>query len=89
MSTARKKSALTTLAVLVRDTLTSQAVTLWKVFRHLWVPTDTVQYPEQQPGMASRWRGNRGGRNSSRRTRRSQRLWLRRALSKSSRSFRF
>jgi len=57
MSTARKNSALTTLALLVRDTLTSQGVTLWKVFRHLWVPTDTVQYPEQQPAMASRWRG--------------------------------
>ena len=51
------KSLLAKFGELVKDTLTSQVVTLWRVFRHLFVATDTVQYPEQQPHMFSRWRG--------------------------------
>ena len=51
------KSLLAKFGVLIKDTLTSQVVTLWRVFKHLFVATDTVEYPEQQPHMFSRWRG--------------------------------
>ena len=43
------KSFFAKFAELISDTLTSQVVTLWRVFKHLFVATDTVQYPEQQP----------------------------------------
>ena len=42
---------------LIKDTLLSQVVTLWGVFRKLFVKADTVQYPEEQPYMFPRWRG--------------------------------
>lgn len=42
---------------LIKDTLLSQVVTLWKVFRKLFVKADTVEYPEQAPYMFPRWRG--------------------------------
>ena len=42
---------------LIKDTLTSQVVTLWRVFSHLWVKADTVEYPDEQPYMFPRWRG--------------------------------
>ena len=45
------KSFLTKFGELISDTLTSQVVTLWRVFKHLFVATDTVQYPEQHPHM--------------------------------------
>ncbi len=35
----------------------SQLDTLWRVFRHLGQPTDTVEYPEQKPYLAPRYRG--------------------------------
>jgi NADH-quinone oxidoreductase subunit I len=35
----------------------SQLVTLWKVFLHLFARSETVQYPEQQPYLAPRYRG--------------------------------
>ncbi len=31
--------------------------TLWLVFLHLFRPRATVQYPEQRPALAPRWRG--------------------------------
>ena len=31
--------------------------TTWMVFRKLWAPKVTVQYPEQRPALAPRWRG--------------------------------
>ena len=42
---------------LIQDTLISQVVTLWDVFRHLFVKADTVEYPDEQPYMFPRWRG--------------------------------
>ncbi len=42
---------------LIKDTFTSQLVTLWRVFAHGWAKTDTVEYPQVQPAMAARWRG--------------------------------
>ena len=42
---------------LIKDTLTSQVVTLWRVFSHLWVKAYTVEYPDEQPYMFPRWRG--------------------------------
>ncbi|MCH8174605.1 MAG: NADH-quinone oxidoreductase subunit I, partial [Proteobacteria bacterium] len=42
---------------LIKDTLLSQVVTLWRVFCHAFVKADTVQYPEEQPYMFPRWRG--------------------------------
>lgn len=50
-------STLVKLVLLIKDTLISQVVSLWKVFMHIFVETDTVQYPEQHPHMFSRWRG--------------------------------
>ncbi|MDN4502907.1 NADH-quinone oxidoreductase subunit NuoI [Alteromonadaceae bacterium BrNp21-10] len=35
----------------------SQLVTLWRVFMHLFDRTDTVEYPEQKPYLAPRYRG--------------------------------
>ncbi|WP_339901172.1 NADH-quinone oxidoreductase subunit NuoI [Paraglaciecola polaris] len=35
----------------------SQIRTLWTVFKHLFDRTDTVQYPEQKPYLAPRYRG--------------------------------
>ena len=34
---------------LIKDTLLSQVVTLWGVFKKLFVKADTVEYPDQQP----------------------------------------
>ena len=42
---------------LIKDTLLSQVVTLWGVFKKLFVKADTVEYPDQQPYMFPRWRG--------------------------------
>lgn len=42
---------------LIKDTLTTQVVTLWRVFVHAFAKTDTVEYPDVQPQMAARWRG--------------------------------
>ena len=36
---------------LIKDTLLSQVVTLWGVFKKLFVKADTVEYPDQQPYM--------------------------------------
>lgn len=41
----------------IKDTITSQVVTLWSVFRHMFEKADTVEYPDVQPHMFSRWRG--------------------------------
>jgi NADH-quinone oxidoreductase subunit I len=30
---------------------------IWVVFKHAWAPRDTIQYPEQQPKLAPRFRG--------------------------------
>ncbi|MFV2090636.1 MAG: NADH-quinone oxidoreductase subunit I, partial [Pseudomonadales bacterium] len=35
----------------------SQLVSLWLVFRHLFAKNETVQYPEEMPYMAPRYRG--------------------------------
>ena len=35
----------------------SQLQTLYRVFKHLFVKADTVQYPEQKPYLAPRYRG--------------------------------
>jgi len=35
----------------------SQIVTLWQVFRHLFHPRETVEYPEEMPYLAPRYRG--------------------------------
>ena len=35
----------------------SQLKTLWLVFKHLFSKADTVEYPEQQPYLAPRYRG--------------------------------
>jgi NADH-quinone oxidoreductase subunit I len=35
----------------------SQLRTLWTVFRHLFTRTETVQYPEEMPYLAPRYRG--------------------------------
>ena len=35
----------------------SQLRTLWEVFKHLFTRMETVQYPEQMPYMAPRYRG--------------------------------
>ncbi|XOV79593.1 MAG: NADH-quinone oxidoreductase subunit NuoI [Aestuariibacter sp.] len=35
----------------------SQLVTLWKVLSHTFTKADTVQYPEQKPYLAPRYRG--------------------------------
>jgi NADH-quinone oxidoreductase subunit I len=35
----------------------SQLQTLWTVFRHTFTPADTIQYPEQMPPLAPRYRG--------------------------------
>ena len=42
---------------LIRDTFTSQLVTLWRVFKHMFDKKDTVEYPDVQPYMFPRWRG--------------------------------
>ena len=42
---------------LIKDTLLSQVVTLWGVFKKLFVKADTVEYPDKQPYMFPRWRG--------------------------------
>ena len=42
---------------LIKDTFTSQLITLWRVFRHMFDKTDTVEYPDEQPYMFPRWRG--------------------------------
>jgi NADH-quinone oxidoreductase subunit I len=35
----------------------SQLRSMWIVFRHAWAKRVTVQYPEQKPVIAPRWRG--------------------------------
>ncbi len=35
----------------------SQVRTLWRVFVHLWAKRETVQYPEEMPYLAPRYRG--------------------------------
>ena len=35
----------------------SQLVSLWRMFAHSWAPRSTVQYPEQRPYLAPRYRG--------------------------------
>lgn len=35
----------------------SQLRTLWRVFAHLFVKADTVEYPDQKPYLAPRYRG--------------------------------
>ena len=42
---------------LIKDTFTSQLITLWRVFRHMFDKKDTVEYPDEQPYMFPRWRG--------------------------------
>ena len=35
----------------------SQLVALWKVFLHIFARSETVQYPEEMPYLAPRYRG--------------------------------
>ncbi|MFT5210214.1 MAG: NADH-quinone oxidoreductase subunit I [Flavobacterium sp.] len=39
------------------EAIWSQIVTLWRVLRHTFTPADTVQYPEEMPYLAPRYRG--------------------------------
>ena len=39
------------------DAIVSQLRTLWRVLLHTFRPPETVQYPEQPPYLAPRYRG--------------------------------
>lgn len=39
------------------EMITSQLNTLWQIFKHLFMPAETVAYPEQMPYLAPRYRG--------------------------------